>query len=276
MGQVVVITGCAQGMGREVTKILAAKGVAVAGFDLDGKGLLELEHELAGMRGGHHFEKLSVTDRKGILKFRDAVLEKFGHVDTVLSNVGVGFFGPLEEVDLEKAITNFEINVIGTAAVFQAFIPSMRERRQGKLVAVASMVGRIPFPFESIYSSSKFAVEGLVRSLKYEVAPFGIKVALIEPSQVATAFAAKSHVIPPADSPYHARVVRFSKKNSEILKSAHTPETAAQLIVSILEQKNPKLHNQLSFKDTLNLKLMAILPSSLTDSMLLRHMDIAE
>jgi short-subunit dehydrogenase len=276
MGQVVVITGCAQGMGREVAKILAAKGVSVAGFDMDDKGLGTLEKELGGTGGGHYFTKLSVTDRKGILKFRDKVLERFGHVDTVFSNVGVGFFGPFEEVDLEKAIVNFEINVFGTAAVFQAFIPSMRVRKQGKLVAVASMVGRIPFPFESIYSSSKFAVEGLVRSLKYEVAPFGIKVALIEPSQVSTAFAAKSHVIPPADSPYHAKVVRFSKKNGEILKGAHTPASAAQLIVRILEQKNPKLHNQLSFKDSLNLKMMAILPSSLTDSMLLKHMDIAD
>ncbi|MCK7468166.1 MAG: SDR family NAD(P)-dependent oxidoreductase [Desulfosudis oleivorans] len=67
----------------------------------------------------------------------------------------------------------------------------------GKLIAMSSLVGRIPFPFESIYSASKFGVTGMVLSLKYEVAPFGIQVALIEPAQVSTTFAAKIHVLPP-------------------------------------------------------------------------------
>jgi len=101
----------------------------------------------------------------------------------VLSNVGIGFFGPFEEVDLEKALKCLEINVIGASAIFQAFIPSMREQGHGKLIAMSSLVGQVPFPFESIYSASKFAIEGLVLSLRYEVEPFGIRVALVEPAQ---------------------------------------------------------------------------------------------
>jgi len=274
MSQVVVITGLAQGMGRETALLCADRGMSIAGFDMDKEGLKSLGMELESRGCEHLLEELNITDRTGIKAFSRRVLDKFGRVDTVLSNVGVGFFGPFEEVDLEKAVTCFEINYFGTAAIFQAFIPAMREQGQGKLLAVASMVGRIPFPFESIYSSSKFAVEGLVRSIKYEVEPFGIRVALIEPSQVSTAFAAKSHIRPPEGSPYYERVLRFSSKNSEILKSSLTPEQAAKKIVHIIENSNPSLHNQLSFGDKLNLTAMSILPAGITDSLLLKHMDI--
>jgi short-subunit dehydrogenase len=123
-------------------------------------------------------------------------------VDTVISNVGIGFFGPFEEINLEKALKCLEINVIGAAAIFQAFIPSLRKAGGGKLIAMSSLVGQIPFPFESIYSASKFAISGMVESFQYELAPFGIQVALIEPAQVSTNFAAKIHVLPPEGSPY--------------------------------------------------------------------------
>jgi short-subunit dehydrogenase len=203
---VVVITGLAQGIGREVAQRIAAAGNAVAGFDLDAEGIRSLSSELDRTSAEHVLAVLDICDRPGILEFRDQVLAKFGHVDTVLSNVGIGFFGPFEEVDLEAATKCMEINVVGTAAVFQAFLPSMRKRGAGKLIAISSLVGQIPFPFESIYSASKFAVEGLVLSMRYEVEPFGLKVALVEPAQVSTGFAAKIHKLPPDGSPYRERV----------------------------------------------------------------------
>ncbi|HEY9161483.1 MAG TPA: SDR family NAD(P)-dependent oxidoreductase [Desulfomonilia bacterium] len=276
MNQVVVISGLAQGMGREVAKILAGKGMSIAGFDMDKDGLESLKKELGGKGVQHYLVPLDITDRPGIFRFRDEVLKEFGHVDTVLSNVGVGFFGPFEEVDLEKAVRNFEINVFGAAALLQAFIPSMRKNRAGKLVVMASMVGRMPFPFESIYSAAKYAVEGLVCSLRYEVEPFGIKVALVEPSQVSSQFAAKSHTRPPKDSPYYERVVKFSTKNSEILKSAPTPFQAAQRIAEVVESPNPKLHNQITRKDTINLAIMSSLPQKIVDFLFLKHMGIQE
>ena len=122
--QVVVITGLAQGMGLEVARQLASSGDSIAGFDIDEPGVASLQRELEEGGGEHLLTALNITDRKGILAFRDRVLEKFGHVDVVLSNVGVGFFGPFEEVDLEKAHRCFEINVTGTAALLQAFVPA--------------------------------------------------------------------------------------------------------------------------------------------------------
>lgn len=270
----VVITGIAQGMGREVARLLARSQTPVAGFDVDVEGIAALQAELERVGCPHLLTTLNITDRRGILHFRDMVLGKFGRVGAVLSNVGIGFFGPFEEVDLGKALTCLEINVIGTAAIFQAFIPSMRVNRSGKLIAVSSLVGQIPFPFESIYSASKFAVEGLVLSLRYEVEPFGVKVALIQPAQVSTAFAAKIHQRPPHGSPYWERVDRFIKRDEELIKTAPTPAQAAAEIVKVIRAASPRLHNQIDAKSRLFLRLNRWLPQRMRDALLLRQMDI--
>lgn len=272
----VVITGVGQGMGREAARLLGTKGVCIAGFDVDAEGIRALGAELDKLGVRHHLEVMDVTDRPGIRRFRDTVLARFGHVDTVVSNVGIGFFGPFEEVDLEAAMRCFEINVIGAAAIFQAFIPNMRERRQGKLVAVSSLVGRIPFPFESIYSASKFALGGLVLSFKHELEPFGIQVALIEPAQVSTGFAAKIHKLPPEGSPYRARVKRFIDRDNELIKKAPNARRAAEKYVEVILSKRPKVFNQIDFMSSFFLTLNQVLPASIRDAILVNHMDIKE
>src|SRR5512143_1825824 len=272
--RVVVITGLAQGMGREVALRLAAAGDVVAGFDVDAAGIESLRAEMQRTGCDTFLTALDVGDRAGIRAFRDEVLRKYGHVDTVLSNVGIGFFGPFEEVDLDKASRCVEINVMGTAAILQAFLPSMRERRAGTLIAVSSLVGQIPFPFESIYSATKFAVEGLVLSLRYEVEPFGLRVALIQPAQVSTRFAAKIHTLPPDGSPYRERVRRFIARDEELIVGALDPATAADRIVRVVRAPAPRLHNPIDAKSRLFMMLNRFLPRRLRDEMLLRQMDI--
>ncbi len=272
--QVVVITGLAQGIGREVAKLMAASGNVVTGFDVDADGIESLKSELDQTSGRHLLRMMNICDRPGILGFKDEVLRTFGHADTVVSNVGIGFFGPFEEVDLEAAAKCMEINVIGTAAIFQAFVPSMRERRRGKLIAVSSLVGQIPFPFESIYSASKFAVEGLVLSMRYEVEPFGLRVALVQPAQVTTVFAAKVHKLPPEGSPYRERVRRFISRDEELIKAAPTPSQAAAKIVEIIESERPAIHNPIDSKSRFFMRLNRFLPTALRDRILLDRMDI--
>ncbi|MFI8090432.1 SDR family NAD(P)-dependent oxidoreductase [Streptomyces sp. NPDC086080] len=274
MTQRVVISGLADGMGRRTALLLADQGVSIAGFDVDQAGLESLGKELDAKGVDHHLVPLDIRDRAAVRAFRDDVLEKWGHVDTVMSNVGVPFFGPFEEVDLDAALRAFEINVIGAAALFQSFVPGMRERRQGKLVAVASLVGRIPFPFESIYSSTKFAVEGLVQSLKFEVEPYGIQVALIEPAQVSTGFAKKALKLPSETSPYYERAMRFIERDNELVSKATTPEQAAAKIAAVVLAKKPKLFNQVDRMSSLFFFLNQHLPTRVRDAILLNHMGI--
>ncbi|MBW1899768.1 MAG: SDR family NAD(P)-dependent oxidoreductase [Deltaproteobacteria bacterium] len=274
MSQIVVITGLAQGMGREIAEMLARSGDKIAGFDVDPDGIASLKEKLDQLGCDNLLDVIDITDRKKILEFRDQVIAKFGKVDTVVSNVGIGFFGPFEEIDLEKALKCFEINVIGASAIFQAFIPSMRAAGRGKLIAMSSLVGRIPFPFESIYTATKFAIEGLVESIRYEVEPFGIRTALIEPAQVSTDFAAKIHVLPPEGSPYRERAKRFIDRDNELIKTATTPVAASKRIVKVIQSKKPKLHNQVDFMSSFFLFLTWILPKKIRDAILVNHMDI--
>ncbi|MBN2224769.1 MAG: SDR family NAD(P)-dependent oxidoreductase [Deltaproteobacteria bacterium] len=274
MTKTIVITGLGEGMGREVAKILAGTGYSIAGFDMNGTAVESLKKELKAIGGDHHLIAMDITDRKGILKFRDDVLKKYGTVGTVLSNVGIGFFGPFEEIELEKALKCLEINVIGAMAIFQAFIPSMRKAGGGKLIAMSSLVGRIPFPFESIYTASKFAITGFIESMEYEVRPYGIKVAIIEPAQVSTTFAAKIHHLPPEKSPYRDRVKRFIDRDNELIKSAPTPEAAARTIVNIVQKDRPKFYNQLLFADAFLMKLNRFLPKRVKDFVLESYMKI--
>lgn len=274
MSQVVVITGLAQGMGRQVAQMLAKSGDTIAGFDMNEADLEDLKKALDAIGGDYLLEPLNITNREGLLAFRDRVIEKYGKVDTVLSNIGVGFFGPFEETDLDKAFKCLEINILGTAAVFQAFLPSMRQRGQGKLIAMSSLVGRIPFPFESIYTATKYAIEGMVQAIRYEVKPFGIKMAIIEPAQVSTKFASTIHTVPPEGSAYRDRAKRFIDRDNELIKDATTPEAAAKQIYKVLKSKNPKFHNQVDFMSTFFLFLNKVLPTPVRDYILLNHMNI--
>ena len=274
MKQTVVISGIGQGMGREVAIIMALHGHTVCGFDLDGASIKSLGVALAKISDGHILKELNITDAESLAVFRDEVIAKYSTVDTVLSNVGIGFFGAFEELDLDKALQCLNINVIGCARLLQAFIPSMRKAKRGKLVVMSSLVGRIPFPFESLYAASKFAVEGMVESLQYELAPFNINVALIQPAQVSTTFAAKVHTLPSENSPYYERTKRFIERDEVLIKNATDPITAAKRIVNVLESKKVKLHNQVDFMSTVFLGLNRYLPKKVRDSILLNHMDI--
>ncbi|MEW6263057.1 MAG: SDR family NAD(P)-dependent oxidoreductase [Thermodesulfobacteriota bacterium] len=276
MNQVVVITGLAQGMGRETAIILARQGHSVAGFDVDSDGLASLREELARTGGDHFLAVLDITDRPGLLGFRDQVLAQYGRVDTVVSNVGLGFFGAFEEINLESALKCFEINVIGAAALFQAFLPWMRQNRRGRIVCMSSLVGQIPFPFESIYSATKFALEGMVNSLAYEIEPFGLKASIVQPAQVSTNFAAKIHKLPPEGSPYRDRIGRFIERDNELIKTAPNPVQAAEKIARVITDPQPKRYYQVDFMSSFFLFLNRLLPRGLRDAILLNHMKIKE
>jgi short-subunit dehydrogenase len=253
---------------------MANRGHTVCGFDIDATAIQSLGAELDKLACEHLIKTLDITDAAGLQKYRDDVLARYGSVDAVLSNVGIGFFGAFEELDLDNALQCLNINVVGCARLLQLFIPSMRQKMRGKLVVMSSLVGRIPVPFESFYAASKFAIEGMVESLKYELDPFDIQVALIEPAQVSTDFAAKVHRLPSERSPYFERTKRFIERDNQLIKDATSPISAARRIVKVLEADKVKLHNQVDFMSTFFLFLNRVLPKKLRDCVLLSHMNI--
>jgi NAD(P)-dependent dehydrogenase (short-subunit alcohol dehydrogenase family) len=274
MGRNVVITGIARGIGCEVAKILARSGDTVIGFDRDDAGIGRLKKEMERMGARHFLSHLDVTDTKGVTKFGSAAFKEFGAADVVVSNAAVATFGAFEEADPKDMLRSLSINVLGAAAVFRAFIPQMRQRGAGRLIAMSSFTGIVPFPFESVDTACNFAVQGLVRALRYEVEPFGIEVGLIEPSIVATDLTKGIYAVPPAGSPYRERIQRFIAKDRELKKDAMGPARAAEKIVKIINARKLKLHNRIDATSALFLSIDRFLPAGLKDGILLGQMDI--
>ena len=109
-------------------------------------------------------------------------------IDVLVNNAGYALVGAFEENSMEEIKAQFETNFFGAARVMQTAIPIMREQRSGKIVNITSMGGRVAIPLDSIYHGTKFALEGLSKSIQYEVEPFGIKIILIEPGSIGSNF----------------------------------------------------------------------------------------
>jgi NADP-dependent 3-hydroxy acid dehydrogenase YdfG len=187
MKQTILITGASSGIGKETAKYFHAKGwnvVATMRNPEKETELIQLDNLLV--------TKLDVLDLTSINQAIKNGLEKFGTIDVLLNNAGYGAYGPLESFPREKILRQFNTNVIGLLDVTRAILPHFREKRKGTIINVSSMGGKITFPLGSLYHGTKFAVEGISESLRYEVEQFGGKVKIVEPGAIATDFASRS------------------------------------------------------------------------------------
>jgi NAD(P)-dependent dehydrogenase (short-subunit alcohol dehydrogenase family) len=175
----VLVTGAARGIGRATAMRLAEAGWDVAA----GVRRVQDGEELARAQPNRiNPVILDVTDEQQIASLSRALPER---LDAVVNNAGVAVAGPLEAVPPAELRHQLEVNVVGQAAVTQAVLPRLRESR-GRIVFVSSVSGRVATPMFAPYNASKFALEGMADSLRMELAPWGIRVVLIEPAQTDT------------------------------------------------------------------------------------------
>ena len=180
----VVVTGASTGIGRATALYLDAKGYLVfpgVRKEADAEGLRQQGSDrLAPVM-------IDVTDEKSIASAREQVAEAVGErgLAGLVNNAGVGGGGPIEFIPLDELRSTLEVNLIGQVAVTQAFLPLIR-RRKGTIVFIASIGGRVASPFMSPYNTSKFGIEALGESLRHELAPWGIDVAVVEPGSIDT------------------------------------------------------------------------------------------
>ena len=185
-----LITGCSTGFGRELAKILIARGYRVVATARD-------PQKVADLVDGHDANALAAEARR-----RQAALRsrrpsrrrqrKFGRIDVLVNNAGYGYLAAIEEGEDADIRAMFETNVFGLAAMTRAVLPIMRAQKSGAIVNISSMGGFIGFPGSGYYAATKFAVEGLSEALSKEVAPFGIKVLIVEPGPFRTDWAGRS------------------------------------------------------------------------------------
>jgi NAD(P)-dependent dehydrogenase (short-subunit alcohol dehydrogenase family) len=189
MKKVWLITGCSTGFGRELAKEVLAKGynAAVAARNTDDiKDILEAYPESAIAI------KLDVTVTSDITSAIKSTMERFGQIDVLVNNAGIGYFAAIEESEEEQVRRMFEINVFGLAKMTQEVLPVMRKQRSGHILNIASIGGLRAFPGVGFYNATKFAVDGFSEALSKEVEPLGIKVTIVAPSGFRTDWAGRS------------------------------------------------------------------------------------
>ncbi|GGG53071.1 oxidoreductase [Paenibacillus radicis (ex Gao et al. 2016)] len=233
-----IITGCSTGFGRELAKATIEAGYNVV---VTARKLNAIADLVSGNRDNVLAMELDVTKPDQIEKTVKGAIAKFGRIDVLVNNAGVGYFSSIEEADEEETRRMFEINFWGLMHMTNAVLPYMRSQLSGHIINISSIGGLASFPGVGYYNGTKYAVEGISESLAKEVASFHIHVTLIEPSNFRTDWsgrsAAKTHS---AIKEYEELIAPFVNGESHG-KEAGDPKKAAEAIVNIAELDEPPL-----------------------------------
>lgn len=243
MAQTILVTGSTSGFGRLTVETLARQGHTVfAGMrgvtSKNSQAASEL-HTLADSE--HlplHIVEIDVTDDASVLDAVASIVRTAGRLDVVVNNAGITYTGPIESFALEQVQRQFDTNVFGVIRVNRAALPQMRAQGSGLLLQVGSVVGRIAFPFVGLYGSTKFALEGLTESYRYELAGLGIDAVIVEPGTYPTNLSANR--LEPADAervaPYYSTMTDFVPRflADVMISTPPNPQEVADAIAKLV------------------------------------------
>lgn len=225
----ILITGCSSGFGKATADLFLARGWNVVATMRSPKaGLFEASERLL-------VTALDVTQPASISAALAAGIDRFGGIDVIVNNAGIGLFGAHEAVSEQVIRQVFDTNAFGVMATNRAIIPHLRERGAGTIINVTSSAGIAPMPLVAAYTASKYAVEGFSESLAYELALFGIRVKIVEPGfSPTTSFAANSgsrcdNTIPGA---YADHAGRYMHSMQEYATAYTTAQDVAEAVFS--------------------------------------------
>lgn len=242
--KVAVITGSSSGIGLETSLLLARNGF----YTYATMRNLDKSKPISNVKQREKLSleilQLDVNNDESVKEAIQKIRNEQERIDVLVNNAGYALVGPFEEISIEEFKEQFETNVFGVIRVTQAILPIMRRQRDGIIVNISSVAGKIGFPLTSAYVSSKFALEGLSESISYEIEQFGIKAILIEPGVIKTNFnnnikVGKSVTADSNNSPYaemtQKRISRFKPR----FESGTPPiEVAKVILKAITSAKN--------------------------------------
>jgi NAD(P)-dependent dehydrogenase (short-subunit alcohol dehydrogenase family) len=235
MAKTVLITGASSGIGRVTAELMARRGWQVAATARDTAALRDWR-----IQPGPEAFQLDVTDEASVAAAVAAVVRRFDGIDVLVNNAGYGVFGPLEGASIEHIETQFRTNVLGSIALIRHVMPIMRSRRSGTIINVSSIGGRTAAPFASLYHASKYAIEGLSESLRFEASLHGIRVKLVEPGHFKTGFVSRSLLLTRHDA-YDAALRNYMEWVHQEDREAPTPEPVAEAILRAAEDQSERL-----------------------------------
>ena len=233
------VTGCSTGIGRALCESLLERGERVVCTARDPSTLAALAERFPTQA---IVLALDVTDAAAVKATVAQAIARTGGIDVLVNNAGYGLVGALEEVGEDAVKDAFDANVYGPYRLIRAVLPHMRERGRGHILNVSSMTGIVGAPGFCFYSATKFALEGLSEALAGEVAPFGIKVTLIEPGPFRTAFRGRSMVSAPALPAYADTSGRLRKMLADTDgQQPGDPVRAADAMIAVVDAAEPPM-----------------------------------
>lgn len=238
-GKTALVTGGSSGIGKATVLKLLQAGVNVytAARNLD--KMKELGDQ------GVKLIQMDVTDEGSIKGGVDEMLKRESSIDILINNAGYGSYGAIEDISLDEARRQFEVNIFGLAALTKMVLPTMRQNKYGKIVNISSMGGKIYTPFGGWYHATKHALEGLSDCLRLETQPFGIDVIIIEPGGIATPWgiiAAENLKKTSGQGAYAQAANKVADNMAKLYGSNQLtkPDVIAQLILKAVTAKKPK------------------------------------
>jgi len=201
--QTVFVTGAANGLGNSIARNLATQGYVIFATMRDSKGrnaaqAAQLRKFAAEHGGVIHIIDLDVTSEESVRRAVQAAIQLEGRIDVLINNAGIGGSGLTEAFATEQIQQTFDVNVFGVQRVLRAVLPSMRAQRNGLVINISSAMGRIVIPFAGAYTASKYALEALAETYRYELAPSGVDVVIVQPGGFASGY--WSSMMEPSDS----------------------------------------------------------------------------
>ncbi len=239
MQKVILITGASSGMGKVTAKTLISEGHIVYGAARRVKNMDDLV-ELGG-----HAIRMDITDENQVQNAVARILEEQGRIDVLVNNAGYAVYGAVEQVSLDDARRQFEVNLFGLASLTQKILPHMRERRSGFIINVTSIGGKVYTPLGAWYHATKHALEGWSDSLRVETAGFGIKVSIIEPGAIQTEFSdvmTDPMLALSKGGPYESIAEGVARGNKTYYNDApsNSPQVIANVIANAVKSNRPK------------------------------------
>ncbi|NJM91956.1 MAG: oxidoreductase [Rhodospirillaceae bacterium] len=262
-GKTAIVTGASTGIGRA-----SAEALAQAGFTVFGTSRREMND------GPHQVSMLTcdVTDDAAVDALVSTVLSQAGRIDVLVNNAGIGLLGGAEESSISQVQALFDVNLFGVMRVTNAVLPSMRQRGQGRIINVSSVLGLIPAPYSAHYAATKHALEGYSESLDHEIRAFNVRVSLIEPAYTRSVFEQNALAPDSMLTEYEQARAGARALVRDVMTTADPPEIVAEAVVLAATAARPrrryptgKIARQISL-------LRRLVPSGMFDKSLRKQM----
>lgn len=253
----IIITGASAGIGKAAARLFAENGWRVAATMRSP----EREEDLGSLQNIDLYALDLTWNEERIRETIDTIVGDLGGLDVLVNNAGIGVFGAFESASQELIERQFNTNVFGLMRVTRAVLPHLRRNRKGSIVNVSSAVGQIALPMQSLYNSTKFAIEGLSESLQYELRPLGIRVKVVEPGNVKTDFFKSLTVAKdPSIGDYEAYQDQVIANHFKLDDRGSSPESIASIVYRAALDQSDKLRFVAGRDASIFLKIRKLLP----------------